>query len=89
MPKPSKPASPSELVSKCVSALASGKRHYKKSDAAMDALEKVVKAGEVVTIEAGKLKGKQFKLVDKFEGKNRIGVGLSARRYELEEITPP
>lgn len=55
----------------------------------MDALEKLIKAGDEVLIDSGKLKGKKFKLVDKFEGKNRIGVGLSARRFELEEISQP
>jgi hypothetical protein len=33
--------------------------------------------------------GKTFAIADKFEDRNSIGVGLSARRYELEEVTAP
>lgn len=35
------------------------------------------------------LRGKKFRLLDQFAEKTRIGVGLSARRYELEEVPQP
>lgn len=38
---------------------------------------------------AATLDGKTYRIADKFEERNSIGVGLSARRYELEEVTAP
>lgn len=35
------------------------------------------------------LRGKKFQVLDKFAKRNSIGVGLSARRYELEELSSP
>lgn len=35
------------------------------------------------------LRGKKFLVKDKFADRNSIGVGLSARRFELEELTSP
>lgn len=74
-----------------VSALAVGKAKYKEADAALDALLKVAKPGQVIVLPEEKpipvdLRGKKFRVKDKFEKKNSIGVGLSARRYELEEV---
>jgi hypothetical protein len=89
MPKASKNPTPSDLCAKAVTSLAAGKRGYKKSDAAMDALEKLVKPGEVISIESGKLKGKKFKFSDKWEGKSRVNGGMNIRRFELEELTEP
>ena len=59
-----------------------GKRAYKKADALMDALELELEPGQIVTFP----NGKKFRFVDKFANKNRINVGLNARRYEFEEV---
>ena len=80
-----------ELTALHVSSLAEGKAGYKQADAALDALLKVAKVGEVIVLPEEKpipvdLRGKKFRVIDKFEKKNSIGVGLSARRYEVEEI---
>jgi hypothetical protein len=77
-----------------VSALADGKKFYKEADAALEALLLKAKVGEVITLADEKpipvdLRGKKFQVIDKFAKKNSIGVGLSARRYELEEVTAP
>lgn len=82
------------LAVRHVVSLARGKKYYKRADAALDALLQQVKAGDVVSLPDAapvpkELRGKKFSVVDKFEKKNSIGVGLSARRYELEEITQP
>lgn len=74
-----------------VSALAEGKAKYKEADAALDALMKIAKPGQIIALPEEKtirpsLRGKKFRVKDKFEKKNSIGVGLSARRYELEEV---
>lgn len=85
---------PGILAARHLSALAKGKAHYKKSDAALDALLKQKKAGDIVILPDGHptpaaLRGKKFIVVDKFENRNSIGVGLSARRFEMEELTEP
>lgn len=65
-----------------------GKDFYKIADELLDELVAKMKPGQVVKIPHGKLAGKSFRLVDKFAQKNRIGVGMSARRYEFEEVKP-
>jgi hypothetical protein len=35
------------------------------------------------------LRKQKFRVVDKFASRNSIGVGVSARRYELEPIVEP
>ncbi len=87
-----------------VSSLAEGKKKYKEADLALDALiaESCEKcktcgqliAGQVIELPDAKpipveLRGKKFKLIDNFAEKTRVGVGLSARRFELEEVTTP
>ncbi len=85
------------LAAMHVMALAIGKENYKKSDLALEVLLKKCKVGEVITLPAKEnlstgeplpenLRGKKFQVKDKFEKKNSIGVGLSARRFELEEV---
>jgi len=74
-----------------VAALAEGKLRYKQSDVLLEALLKVVKVGEIIALPEAKpipvdLRGKKFRVIDKFAKKNSIGVGLSARRYEVEEV---
>jgi len=49
----------------------------------MDAQEKELEPGQMVQLGSGH--GMRF--VDKFAGRNRINVGINARRYEFEEIT--
>lgn len=85
---------PGVLAARHLTALGKGKAQYKRSDAALDALLQKVKPGEVITLPdapgvLAALRGKKFKVVDKFEKKNQIGVGLSARRFELGEVTEP
>jgi hypothetical protein len=95
---------PEQLTALHVSALTEGKARYKDADAALDLVIqsisercskcKQIVAGQVITLPDAKpipseLRGKQFKLIDKFEKRNSIGVGLSARRYELEEVSHP
>ena len=77
-----------------ITALSVGKERYKTADAALDELLKQAKPGEVITLPSDgpcpkELRGKKFRVDDKFAKKNSIGVGLSARRYELKEITTP
>lgn len=91
-----------ELTALHVSALAEGKAQYKTADAALDhVIEttcercskcKQIIAGQIITLPDAKpipteLRGKSFRLVDKFEKRNSIGVGLSARRFELEDLS--
>ncbi len=73
-----------------LSNLQRGKTGYKKADAAFEALMKLVKAGETVTLPANcRMAGKKFLVIDKFEKKIAVNVGMNARRYELEELTEP
>jgi len=74
-----------ELVAQHVRSLQRGKLSYKKADAAMDLLEKEMQPGEVVQVASGK----KFRFVDKFADRNKLNVGLNARRYEFEEVTLP
>jgi hypothetical protein len=60
-----------------------GKKNYRKADAIMDTLEKELEPGQVVQLGSGR----SVRFVDKFAGRNRINVGMNARRYEFEEIT--
>lgn len=90
-PAASVPAQPSELAARHVQSLALGKKFYKRADAALDELLKTAKAGDVIVLPDRRpvpslLRGKKFRVIDKFEKKNSIGVGLSARRFELEEV---
>ncbi len=94
MPKKSPTLDAATLAALHVSALAEGKAKYKEADAALDALLDVAKVGQVITLPDERpipvdLRGKKFKVSDKFEKRNSIGVGLSARRYELKEVTAP
>lgn len=77
-----------------IHSLREGKERYKAADAALDALLEKKKAGAVIKLPATKgmpedLRGKKFRVVDKFKSRNSIGVGLSARRFELEEVNEP
>lgn len=77
-----------------VHSLREGKERYKAADAALDALLAKKKPGSVIKLPAGSkvaedLRGKKFRVVDKFADRNSIGVGLNARRFELEEVTEP
>lgn len=74
--------------------LAEGKSRYKIADSALDALLEKKKAGAVIKLPSGKevaenLRGRKFRVVDKFKSRNSIGVGLNARRFELEEVNEP
>jgi hypothetical protein len=60
-----------------------GKKHYRKADAAMDTLERELEPGQMVQLGSGR----SVRFVDKFAGRNRINVGVNARRYEFEEVT--
>lgn len=51
----------------------------------MDLLEKELQPGEVIQVASGK----KFRFVDKFADRNKLNVGLNARRYEFEEVTVP
>jgi hypothetical protein len=78
------------LAARHVVSLARGKSHYKKADAALDALLTKAKAGDVITLPDQKpVRKAKFRVIDKFASRNSIGVGLSARRYELEPIVEP
>jgi hypothetical protein len=82
------------LAVRHVVSLARGKMYYKKADAALDALLKQAKTGDLIVLPDEKpvpiaYRGKKFRVTDKFESRNSIGVGLSARRFELEELTEP
>ena len=72
----------SSAVEKLVRALELGKKNYKKADALMDALEKELEPGQLIVLRSGK----SYRFVDKFSGKNRINVGMNARRYEFEPV---
>ncbi len=77
-----------------VVSLARGKFYYKKADAALELLLNQAKPGDIILLPDQKpcppaYRGKKFKVSDKFENRNSIGVGLSARRFELEEIETP
>jgi hypothetical protein len=62
---------------------AGGKKHYRKADASMGTLERELEPGQIVQLGSGR----SVRFVDKFAGRNRINVGVNARRYEFEEIT--
>jgi len=49
----------------------------------MDTLEKELEPGQIVQLGSGR----SVRFVDKFAGRNRINVGVNARRYEFEEVT--
>lgn len=83
-----------ELAAIYVAALADGKKFYKQADLALDQLLTQAKVGELITLPTAKpipvdLRGKKFQIEDKFAKKNSIGVGQSARRYELKELKQP
>lgn len=93
-----------ELAAMHVEALDLGKSKYKEADAALEAIvsqacTKCKTCGQLVAgqeIQLGdetgiprELRGKRFRLVDKFASRLSIGVGLSARRFELEEVNTP
>lgn len=82
MPRASKADLPT-LVARHLRLLASGKKNYKKSDVLLDELEKQLEPGQIVKLP----NGTSVKFVDKFAGKNRMNVGMNARRYEFEEVT--
>jgi hypothetical protein len=60
-----------------------GKKHYGKADASKGTLERELEPGQMVQLGSGR----SVRFVDKFAGRNRINVGVNARRYEFEEIT--
>jgi hypothetical protein len=60
-----------------------GRKHHRKADAWMDTLERALEPGQIVQLGSGR----SVRFVDKFAGRNRINVGVNARRYEFEEIT--
>jgi hypothetical protein len=91
-----------QLTALHVASLAEGKVRYKEADAALDHVInslckrcktcKQIVAGQVITLPHEKpipveLRGKTFRLIDKFASRNSIGVGLSARRFEVEEVS--
>jgi len=49
----------------------------------MDTLERALEPGQIVQLGSGR----SVRFVDKFARRNRINVGVNARRYEFEEIT--
>jgi hypothetical protein len=73
------------LVAKHLRSLELGKRNYRKADAALDEIEQKLQPGEVVELP----NGRKVRFKDKFDGRNRINVGLNARRFEFEEVTSP
>jgi hypothetical protein len=46
-------------------------------------LERELEPGQMVQLGSGR----SVRFVDKFAGRNRINVGVNARRYEFEEVT--
>lgn len=96
MPKPTKsPEKPEALAAKVLRNKDLGKKRYKQSDAGMVEFLKslptcahcgnILVPKEPITLPTGK----KVALVDNFAKKHSMGVGLSARRYEFEEITTP
>ena len=70
-------------VGKFLRATELGEKYYRKADASMDTLERALEPGQIVQLGSGR----SVRFVDKFAGRNRINVGVNARRYEFEEIT--
>lgn len=103
MPKPNPELpSPAELTALHVSSLADGKASYKESDLALDhVIESLCKrckscgqivSGQEITLPDAKpipveLRGKKFRIEDKFAERNSIGAGLSVRRFEMKEVS--
>jgi len=66
-------------------ALEAGKAGYKKADQLVDELVAEAEAGRIevgAPIDLGN--GLVGRLIDKFEGKNKVGYGGAARRYDVE-----
>jgi hypothetical protein len=80
-----KSESAADLITKQQRALKSGKAGYKKSDAKLDKLEALIKAGELKLDEWVKLpNGDEGRVIDRFATTNKVGYGGAARRYEVE-----
>lgn len=73
------------LAGKHIRSLELGKRAYKRSDASLEAILKVMKPGDVVTLKGGK----KFELVDEFATRTTVFKPCGVRRYKLEEIAEP
>ncbi len=73
------------LVGKHVRSLELGKRAYKRSDASLEAILKVMKPGDVVTLKGGR----RYELVDEFAEKLTVFKPCGVRRFKLEEIAEP
>lgn len=84
--------------------LGAAKSGYKISDSALEALiEKSCprckscgarKAGAIITLPARRsipkeLRGRKVRVIDKFADRNSIGVGMNARRFELDDVIEP
>lgn len=69
-------------VQRAVRARALGMKNYKRADALLAQVRKLVQPGEVVKISDQKA----YKLVDKFEGKDIVWNPCAARRWDLEEV---
>lgn len=74
-----------DLIQRALRARALGGRHYKKSDANMELVLKVMKPGDQVTLKSGQT----IRLVDRYATKNTVFQPTGVRRYELEELTTP
>ena len=71
-----------QRIQKHLTALRLGKKWYKLADQRLDKLLLEMEPGQSVKL----ANGKTFQLQDKFAVKNRINVGLNARRYDFVEI---
>lgn len=84
----------SALALRHLVSLAKGKKFYKQSDAAIEALMQNAKAGDVITLPETlktpkEFRGKKFEVVDKFETRISVNVGMNARRFELSDVSEP
>lgn len=70
------------LAERYLRRLASGKKGYKDSDEAMDALEKILRPGKIVTLASGK----KFALIDKWKHKTKANYGGNVRRFDLQPV---
>jgi len=70
-------------VGKFLRATELGKKHYRKADVSMDTVERELEPGQIVQLGSAR----SVRFVDRFAGRNRINIGVNARRYEFEEVT--
>lgn len=81
----SKKVDAAALAGKYISAVARGKLQYRRADAALSALAKVMKPGQMVILRGGK----KYQLLDQFAVKTVVFRACGVRRFKLEEIVEP